>query len=95
VNNVLAVFCLSLSACDSSLPGHRHLQRGMTEQQVTELEGKQAPDRIMMRTCGADAQTVSLQVHVYQKGLWAGRDYHELSVVFEDVQGQWVVSQWL
>ena len=96
MKKVLAVLCLSLGACDGSLHGDRGLQRGMTEQQVSQLEGKQVPDRIIMRTCGtASPKPFSCKVYVYEKGLWVGRYGSELSVVFEDVRGQWVVSQWL
>ena len=46
---MLVALCLSLTACDGGLNGDRALQRGMTEQEVTQLEGKQVPDRII---CG-------------------------------------------
>jgi len=63
---------------------------------VAPLEGKQVPDRIIMRTCGtATSQPFPCKVHVYRKGLWVGRYGSEVAVVFEDVRGQWVVSQWL
>ena len=92
MKKMLTVLRLGLGACDSSLHGDRRLQRGMTEQEVTQLEGKQVPDRIIMRTCGtATAQPF----HVYRRGLWLGRHAPETAVVFEDVRGQWVVSQWL
>ena len=29
------------------------------------------------------------------KGLWVGKFGSEVAVVFEDVRGQWLVSQWL
>ena len=93
---MLVVLCLSLAACDGGLHGNRGLQRGMTEQEVAQLEGKQSPDRIIMRTCGtATSQPFPCKVHVYRKGLWVGRYGSEVAVVFEDVRGQWVVSQWL
>ena len=96
MKRMLAVFCLGLGACDSSLTGDRPLQRGMTEQEVAELKGKQVPDRIIMRTCGTETpKPFPCKVHVYERGLWVGRYNPELSVVFEDVRGQWVVSQWL
>jgi hypothetical protein len=96
VKKMLAMLCLGLSACDSSLPGDRPLQRGMTEQEVAELKGKQVPDRIIMRTCGtATPKPFPCKVQVYERGLWAGRYHPELSVVFEEARGQWVVSQWL
>jgi hypothetical protein len=96
MKEMLMVFCLGLGACGSSLHGDRRLQPGMTEREVTELEGKQAPDRIIMRTCGtATSKPFPCKVHVYRRGLWAGQYGSEVAVVFEDVRGQWVVSQWL
>ena len=52
MKKMLVALCFSLAACDGSLHGDRALQRGMTEQEVAQLEGKQVPDRIVMRTCG-------------------------------------------
>jgi hypothetical protein len=96
MNKMLPLLCLGLAACDGSLHGDQRLQRGMTEQEVTQLEGKQVPDRIIMRTCGtATSQPFPCKVHVYRRGLWMGRFGSEVAVVFEDVRGQWVVSQWL
>ena len=96
MKRMLVALCFSLAACDGSLHGDRALQRGMTEQEVTQLQGKQVPDRIIMQTCGtATPQPFPCKVHVYQRGLWAGLYGSELSVVLEDVRGQWVVSQWL
>ena len=96
MKKMLVALCLSLAACDGSLHGDRTLQRGMTEQEVAQLEGKQVPDRIIMRTCGAATpQPFPCKVHVYRGGLWVGRSGSEVAVVFEDVRGQWVVSQWL
>ena len=93
---MLAALCLALGACGSGLHGDRALQRGMSEQEVAELKGKQVPDRIIMRTCGTETpKPFPCKVHVYQRGLWAGRYGGEAAVVFEDVRGQWVVSQWL
>jgi len=96
MKKMVVALCLSLAACGGSLHGERGFQRGMTEQEVAELEGKQVPDRIIMRTCGtATSQPFPCKVHVYRKGLWVGRYGSEVAVVFEDVRGQWVVSQWL
>ena len=96
MKKMLVALCLSLAACDGGLNGDRALQRGMTEQEVTQLEGKQVPDRIIMRTCGtATSNPFPCKVHVYRRGLWVGRFGSEVAVVFEDVRGQWVVSQWL
>lgn len=91
MKKMLPLFCLGLVACDGGLHGDRHLQRGMTEQEVAQLKGKQTPDRIIMRTCGtATPNPFPCKVHVYRTGLWG-----EGAVVFEDVRGKWVVSQWL
>jgi hypothetical protein len=44
----------------------------MTEQEVTHFKGKQAPDPIIMRTCGtATPNPFPCKVHVYRRGLWA------------------------
>ena len=96
MKKMLVMLCLSLAACGGGLHSDRGLQRGMTEQEVTQLQGKQVPDRIIMRTCGTETlQPFPCKVHVYRKGLWVGRFGSEVAVVFEDVRGQWVVSQWL
>jgi len=54
MRKLLTLFCVGLAACDGGLQADRRLQRGMTEQEVTQLEGKQVPDRIIMRTCGTE-----------------------------------------
>jgi hypothetical protein len=96
MKKTLTLVCLGLAACDSSLHADRRLLRGMTEQEVAQLQGKQVPDRIIMRTCGTETpQPFSCKIHVYRRGLWVGRLGSEVAVVFEDVRGQWVVSQWL
>jgi hypothetical protein len=88
MKKMLALFCLGLAACNGSLHGDRRLQRGMTEQEVTQLQGKQVPDRIIMRTCGAATpQPFPCKGHVYRGGLWVGRSGSEVAVVFEDVEG--------
>jgi hypothetical protein len=46
MKKMLTLFCLGLAACDGSMHGDWRLQRGMTEQEVTQLDGKQMPDRI-------------------------------------------------
>ena len=91
MKKTLTLVCLGLAACDGGMHGDRHLQRGMTEQEVAQLKGKQTPDRIIMRTCGtATSNPFPCKVHVYRRGLWA-----ESAVVFEDVRGKWVASRWL
>ena len=73
MKKTLTLVCLGLAACDGGLHGDRRLQRGMTEQEVTQLQGKQAPDRIIMRTCGtATPNPFPCKVHVYRRGLWCG-----------------------
>ena len=52
MKKMLAVLCLGLAACDGGLHGDRALQRGMSEQEVAELEGKQVPDRIIIEPAG-------------------------------------------
>ena len=96
MNKMLGVLCLGLAACDSSLSGHRPLQRGMTEREVTEVRGNRVPDSIMMLTCGTATPTpFACKVYVYDTTLRGGQYSPHLSVVFENVRGQWVVLQWL
>ena len=39
MKKMLLLFCLGLAACDGSLNGDQRLQRGTTEQEVTQLQG--------------------------------------------------------
>ncbi|SEN80706.1 hypothetical protein SAMN02990966_00151 [Rhodospirillales bacterium URHD0017] len=81
---MLAVLCLSLTACDGGLYVDRPLQRGMTEQEVAARKGRQVPDRIIMRNCGiATPNPFPCKVHIYRRGPWS-----ENAVVFEGVRGQ-------
>jgi hypothetical protein len=100
-----AVFPLlssALAACDggqSARPPNGSilgaLQRGMTEQQVTEVSNR-VPDRVVMSTCGTQTpKPFACKVFVYEGGLRAGQYDPKLSVVFEDVRGNWRVTQWL
>ena len=89
MKKMLTVCCLGLAACEGGLHADQRLQRGMTEQEVTQLQGKRVPDRIIMRTCGtATPNPFPCKVHVYRRGLWA-------EGAVEDVRGKWVVSRWL
>jgi hypothetical protein len=67
----------------------------MTEQQVTEVSNR-VPDRVVMSTCGTQTpKPFACKVFVYEGGLRAGQYDPKLSVVFEDVRGNWRVTQWL
>jgi len=100
---VLPLLCIAMAACDGkefvrppngSISGA--LQRGMTEQQVTEVSSNRMPDRIIVSTCGTETpKPFPCKVYVYDGGLRPGRYDRRLSVVFEDVKGYWVVTQWL
>jgi hypothetical protein len=72
------------------------LKPGMTEQQVAEVSNNRAPDRVVMATCGTETpKPFACKVFVYEGVLRAGQYDPKLSVVLEDVGGQWKVSQWL
>src|SRR5262245_44650319 len=94
-NAVLGVsICTVLAACQSG-PNHsisHDLRRGMTEQQLSDASNGRVPERIIMRTCGTETpRPFPCKVYVYQ-----GAPYErKLSVVFEDLDGQWKVAQWL
>jgi len=100
---VLPLLCIAFAACDGkesarplngSISGA--LQRGMTEQQVTEVSSNRVPDRIIMSTCGTETpKPFPCKVYVYDGALRVGQYDRKLSVVFEDVGGHWVVTQWL
>ncbi len=85
---------IALAACGSGHPAlSRDLQRGMNEQQLAEVDGGRVPDRIIMRICGAETpKPYPCKVYVYEG---TGRFDRKLSVVLEDVGGQWKVAQWL
>lgn len=97
---VQLLFCIAaLAACESnaaipsgSITGA--LKPGMTEQQVAEVANNRVPDRVLMTTCGADTpRPFACKVLVYEGVLRAGQYDPKLSVVLEDVGGQWKVSQ--
>jgi hypothetical protein len=98
------LLCIAaLAACDSntstvSLNGSitGALKAGMTEQQVAEVSNNRVPDRVVMATCGTETpKPFACKVFVYEGVLRAGQYDPTLSVVLEDVGGQWKVSQWL
>jgi hypothetical protein len=70
--------------------------KGMSERQVVQASDNRIPDRIIQRTCGNEtAAPFPCKIYVYD-GAWRDGRYHpKLSVVFEEVRGQWLVSQWL
>src|SRR4029077_8045400 len=72
------------------------LKPGMTERQVAEVSSNRVPDRVVMKTCGTETpKPFACKVYVYEGALRAGRYDPKLSVVLEDVRGQWIVTQWL
>jgi hypothetical protein len=84
------VICAGLGAC----AGQTAVHRGMTEGEVAERN--RVPDRVIMRTCGTETpKPFPCKVFVYEGGLRNGVYAPGQSIVFEDVRGQWVVSQWL
>ena len=93
----------ALAGCDSntstrplngSITGA--LKPGMTEQQVAEVSNNRVPDRVVMTTCGTETpKPFACKVFVYDGALRGGQYDRKLSVVLEDVGGQWKVSQWL
>jgi len=87
---IFSVLCLGLGACASQAAVHR----GMTEGEVAERN--RVPDRVIMRTCGtATSSPFPCKVFVYEGGLRNGLYTRSRSIVFEDVRGEWIVSQWL
>ncbi|MPZ36159.1 MAG: hypothetical protein GEV13_35270 [Rhodospirillales bacterium] len=91
----LLMLGLAVGACHPSWPAVA-LTEGMTEQQVVEVSNNRVPDRVIRRTCGNEtAAPFPCKIYVYG-GTWREGLYHpKLSVVFEEVRGKWLVSQWL
>ena len=90
------LFIAALTACDSNT-SHRplngsitsSLKPGMTEHQVAEVSNSRVP-------CGTETpKPFACKVYVYEGALRAGQYDPKLSVVLEDVRGQWIVTQWL
>jgi hypothetical protein len=72
------------------------LKPGMTEQEVAEVSNNRVPDRVVMKTCGTETpMPFACKVYIYEGVLRAGQYDPKLSVVLEDVSGQWIVTQWL
>jgi hypothetical protein len=98
-------FCIALVACDSGKPAStgplngsisRALQRGMTEQQVADVSRSRVPDRTVETTCGKETpKPFDCKVYIYDGALRAGQYDRKLTVVFENVSGRWIVTQWL
>lgn len=90
---------LMLGACSQPSPASAPsvaVRPGMTEQQVIEAHGKRLPDRVVQRTCGNEtAAPFPCRIYVYEAAWRDGRYRPRLSVVFEEVRGKWLVSQWL
>ena len=96
------LLCLAaLAACGSNAAAPNGsitsaLKPGMTEQQVAEVSNNRVPDRVVMTTCGTETpKPFACKVYVYDGALRGGQYDRKLSVVLEDVRGQWKVSQWL
>jgi hypothetical protein len=101
---MLPLLCIAaLAACDrntSTRPLNGSitsaLKPGMTEQQVAEVSNNRVPDRVIMKTCGIETpMPFACKVYVYEGALRAGQYEPKLSIVLEDVRGQWIVTQWL
>jgi hypothetical protein len=99
----LPLLCIALAACDNNTSARplngsspSALKPGMTEQPVAVVSNNRVPDRIIMTTCGtATPRPFPCKVFVYDGGLRTGQYNRKLSVVFEDIGGRWIVTQWL
>lgn len=92
----VTLLALALGACGQPARPPGALRPGMTEQQVVEASNNRVPDRVVERICGNEtAAPFPCRIYVYD-GAWREGRYHpKLSVVFEEVRGRWLVSQWL
>jgi hypothetical protein len=71
------------------------LQKGMTEQEVAGVS-RRVPDRVIITTCGTQTpRPFACKVLVFDGGSTGAQRHARLAVVFEQVGGQWKVSQWL
>ena len=92
----LLVLGVALAACSQPSRPAVPLKVGMSEQQVVEVSNKRVPDRVIARTCGNETAAPFLcKIYVYEGAWREGRYYPKVSVVFEEVRGKWLVSQWL
>jgi hypothetical protein len=92
----LVMLGVAVAACSQPSQPAVPLRAGMSEQQVVEASNNRVPDRVIARTCGNEtAAPFPCKIYVYE-GAWRGGRYHpKVSVVFEEVRGKWLVSQWL
>jgi hypothetical protein len=93
----MILLALAVAACtQAATPPPVAVRPGMTEQQVIEASRNRMPDRIIQRTCGNETPApFPCRVYVYDAAWQGGRYQPKLSVVFEEVRGRWLVSQWL
>ena len=90
------MLALAVGACSQPDRSSSPVKPGMTERQVAAASGNRVPDRIIQRVCGNEtAAPFPCKIHVYEAAWRDGRYRPKLSVVFEEVRGQWLVSQWL
>jgi hypothetical protein len=101
-HGVMRLFVLGLAVGACSQPASQPakpvapLTKGMSEQQVVEAHDNRLPDRVIRRTCGNETPApFACQIYVYESTWRDGRYHPKLSVVFEEVRGRWLVSQWL
>jgi hypothetical protein len=95
--------CIAVAACDGGETAStgaatgsisQALQKEMTEQQVSAVSAR-VPDRIVMSTCGTETpKPFACKVHVHDRAPRAGQNDRKLSVVFEKINGRWIVTQW-
>lgn len=100
---MLLVLAAVMAACDAGSPQtrvlngaiSRGLQQGMTEQQVVHLSGGREPDRVAMQTCGSSTpKPFPCKTYTFDGGTRGGRYDSRLLIIFENVQGQWLVGSW-
>jgi hypothetical protein len=90
------MLALAVGACSQPDRPSSPVKPGMTERQVAAASDNRVPDRIIQRICGNEtAAPFPCKIHVYEATWRDGRYRPKLSVVFEEVRGQWLVSQWL
>jgi hypothetical protein len=68
----------------------------MTEQELAGVSNQRVPDRVIITTCGTQTpRPFACKVLVFEGERSNGQPNSRLAVVFEQVGGQWKVSQWL
>jgi hypothetical protein len=97
-----ACYCALAAACQHAAVQPRNaaiaagLQKGMTEQQLAGVSNPRVPDRVIVTTCGTQTpRPFACKVLVFVGGSRGAQQEARLAVVFEQVGGQWKVSQWL